>query len=509
MQERLNKICSETNGQITVYLSLIFIILMGLSLCVLGGMRLYSEVALSEEAFIEAGNYVLSHYNRPLFERYHVFFLDPKEREQIISDGEEYLGKYLDKSSGFAFRCDNLTLTEEKTAVDEDGLYLKHQIREWMKYGEIENAEAGIKNLFESMTDVSQKKDSMQKEMEEAGKEKANGEEVTSSEQGESERSDSPDVPRKEGMQWKELKEMLEQIGKAGILCYVTDDLNQLSGLSISGQDLPSQKEGIGKEGILDFPLSISDSGGWKDIFASYDFGEPDVHFLSDEYFLSRYVLEHFDCYVDEHDENAAWTHALKYEIEYLAGGRTSDRENLKLVANRMVLLRFIMNYSFASGNAEINGKIGTMADLLSGAFGLPAAREAVRILLLSALSYGESLIEVHTLFSGGEISAVKDISTWNLYFYNAAEMLKNKGPVKTGKRNVNYEDYLQLLLSMKVKANKVYYRMMDLMQLNIQLEQPDFLMEDCIFRFRWKADMKCMMGKESYLVPMDRVNSY
>ena len=149
------------------------------------------------------------------------------------------------------------------------------------------------------------------------------------------------------------------------------------------------------------------------------------------------------------------------------------------------------------------------MADVLSGVFGLPAAREAVRVLLISAISYGESLLEVHTLFAGGEIAAVKDAGTWNLYFHNAAELLKNREKVKTGKNNVDYKDYLRLLLAMQIKPEKVYYRMMDVMQVNLRLEQPDFLMENCIFRFRWQADMKCAMGSHFYTVLMDRVNSY
>ena len=39
-------------------------------------------------------------------------------------------------NSFFDIYCDSLEVTGEKTAVDEDGLYLKHEIREWMKYRE-------------------------------------------------------------------------------------------------------------------------------------------------------------------------------------------------------------------------------------------------------------------------------------------------------------------------------------------------------------------------------------
>lgn len=70
------------------------------------------------------------------------------------TDGKEYLAKYLDKKSFFRFSCRRLDITDEKTAVDEDGLYLKHQIREWMKYWEVAKAGESLKELLESARDA-------------------------------------------------------------------------------------------------------------------------------------------------------------------------------------------------------------------------------------------------------------------------------------------------------------------------------------------------------------------
>ena len=71
---------------------------------------------------------------------------------------------------------------------------------------------------------------------------------------------------------------------------------------------------------------------------------------------------------------------------------------------------------------------------------------------------------------------------------------------------NVGYEDYIKLLLAMNKHPKVIYFRMMDLMQANIALKQPGFLMEQCIFRFRWQGNMVCSMGIS---VPLDRVCSY
>ena len=502
MQAKFVRVISNTQGQTTVFLTLIFMILMGLGFCVLSGINIYIETSLAEETFMEAGKYVLSNYNRELFERYHVFFLDPREKNQIASDGEEYIEECLDESSSFDFHCENLTLTEEKTAVDEDGLYLKHQIREWMKYREMGKAGNAIKELFDSNAKAESALDTVKGEMNSsAGGEEA--ETVTES-AADSQQQGKSDIENiKEARQWNALKKMLSQIGRSGILAYAVDDLSKLSDLTVSTDSFPSRKKRRDKGKMIDFSLSFSSLNEWKNLLDSVDIDKPDAHFLSDEYFLSEYIFEHFGCYGITGQNLQT---ALNYEIEYLIGGEEADQQNLKIVANRILLLRFLMNYSFACKDGEINAVVSPMAEALSGLLGLPAAGEAVRVLLIASISYGESLLELHTLFSGGEIAAVKDASTWNLHFHNAVELLTKREKVKTGNRNVTYEDYLKLLLAMKVQSKTIYYRMMDLMQANLCLKQPGFLMEHCIFRFRWQGVMECSSGVS---VSLDRVNSY
>ena len=54
-------------GQITVFLSLLFLIMLGVALCVLEGIRSYMSVPLAEDAVIGAGEDILANYDRPLF----------------------------------------------------------------------------------------------------------------------------------------------------------------------------------------------------------------------------------------------------------------------------------------------------------------------------------------------------------------------------------------------------------------------------------------------------------
>lgn len=491
----------EEKGQITVFLSLVFFVILGASLVILEGMHGYLETSLAEEAFEEAGNYVLANYDKTLFHRYHIFFLDPREEKYIVSDGKEYMDQYLNESSFYGFSCRLLEVTKEQRAVDESGLYLKHQIREWMKYREAAKAGKALKSLIQSVGNQKKDEDGVTKDldkvMEETDKEPAGSNEKSSSEsngtgsEGISEKEENTEKDTKEKICWKDLKETLQLIADAGILNYAVDNVQDISKLTVSESGLPSEEERSKKTEssrlFRDVSFSFTQVKEWKALLNMDASSEIDTKFLTDDFFISEYIFECFGNY--EHELEGT---ALQYEIEYLLGGKPSDLKNIKYIANRILILRFLTNYISISQNMELKAKAETMAAVLTGFMGLPEAGKAVQTLLLAALSYGESLLEIHTLFSGDKIPVMKDASTWNLNFENAVSLLKERKLVKKGKINVGYEDYLKLLLAFQIKSKALYYKMMDVMQMNTALEEPGFTMKNCIFSFSWKGIMQC-----------------
>lgn len=570
-------------GQITVFLALVFLVMLGVSLCVLEGMYSFMTSSLAEDAVKGAGNYVLANYDRPLFDRYHLFFLDPRERFVMEEDGKEYLDGYVGQRSFFRFSPESLTVTEERTAVEEDGLYVKHQIREWMKYREIARAGESLKELFSTAdetrkgsalarTDMDQAQGAIEKEKQESGSgaDSAGG---SSSQSGSGSGADSaggsgsqsgsgsgadsaggsgsqsgsvsgtggsdgaaagdtgglpadtgnPDNPEEtsageSGLQWKEIKEMLDMITQSGILLYVTDDVGALSNQELSVEGLPSESRSADRDAADFFSgaLSFLDVSEWKKLLSGLQVEKWDSSALVDEFYLLAYAEENFASYV----RSPARESALQYETEYLIAGKASDRENLKAVANRILGLRFLANYVYLSGSSEWKAASGSAAAALTGLLGFPQAKKAVEVLLTAAVSFGESMLDVHALFAGEKVPIMKDASTWNLTLQNAAVLLKNKGPVKQGKRNAGYEDYLKLLLAARMKRELLLFRMMDLMQANVALEEPGFLMEECLFAFRWEAEISCAGwfrifpgvgrgGSGGFTIEVERMNSY
>lgn len=394
----------EEKGQITVFLSLLLIVLIGFSFVVVEGVSSYSASALGEDAVKNAGENILANYDRELFNKYHIFFLDPREKNYILSDGKADMDQYFSGNSFFNVFCNSLKMTEEVTAVEEDGLYLKHEIREWMKYRQEEKVKDTLKQLINNVKKNNADRKEYQNEAEEETGNIEQSEENKVEDTAEEE-TVSQEV-QKERTTWKEIKEALQLLTKTGILFYVSDHPEQLSRKSISEENLPSRAKKREQEEhkVEEFLFSGLGLKGIKSML-SVDFSiNTNSTLWTKENYIVPYIEECFLDYSEEgreekEEKNDVQEQVLAYEKEYLIKGQPSDLDNLKRVANDIFLLRFINNYIFTGRDAEIQSQVNLMASALTGVVGIPQTAKAVQMMLRAALSYGESLLELHTLF--------------------------------------------------------------------------------------------------------------
>lgn len=252
----LCKICFDEKGQITVFLALLFLVLLGFSLVIIEGVESYSASYMAEDVIKNAGENIMANYSKELFKNYHIFFLDPREKEYILSDGKKYIDQGLSGSTFFNIHCNSLDIVEEKAVVDDDGLYFKHEIREWMKYREKVKAENGLKNIIKDINGNHAEREQYDKDIKAAETEE---QEITNkTEKNETQKEEgntqggevnteeeqvSPET-QKERMTWKEIKEVLHTLLKTGVLFYVSDNPEKLSNKSISLDNLPSRARG-------------------------------------------------------------------------------------------------------------------------------------------------------------------------------------------------------------------------------------------------------------------------
>lgn len=202
-----------------------------------------------------------------------------------------------------------------------------------------------------------------------------------------------------------------------------------------------------------------------------------------------EYLLEYFPNYLDSAAENS-----LDYQVEYLLGGKTSDKDNLKYVVLRLLLLREGMNYLYCVNDVQMSAQAESLAVALTGFLGIPALTSATKHALLLAWSYAESLIDIRILLDGGKVPIRKDISTWSLALENLGkitEILAQGAPDKG--RGLEYRDYLRLMLYAGT-LSKQKLRALDLIQMNLQKEDEtkNFKAENCIVAVKTTTEWNC-----------------
>ena len=516
---QIRELFRRQEGMITVYLSMAFLLIMGVGFCVIEGVREYQLSSLEEDAFISAGRGILANYDRQLYSQYQLFFLDPRERTGLLQEGRDILDQRFVSKGFYAASSQNLEVGEEVFATDRQGRVLHHQIRELMKYeavgeaadrltewiGLLQNEDYGRqRDRIEDIQDHEEAAEEEKEERESKERDRVKETGTSADREGNTEAVDNGTKRQKdpaespEGRRWKALKSTITGIIRAGILNYVVDDPKMLSQAHIPEGGLPSHMTDQGGTSSVSLP-DISFSGlGYLSSFFSHSLAEDYRGPVPLEDMMDiRYACLHFNHYGAIMNKEAL----LKYEMEYLCIGRESDLDNLKGVVRRIILLRFATNFAFACTDSEITGEAEAMADILAGAVDMPALASAVKVSLIGALSYGETLLDVHALLEGGKIPLVKSSDAWNLTFFNAPEKLAEKSRVKAGRYNLDYENFLQIILLCQKKKVRMLYRMMDLMQINIRQKEEGFFMKDCLFSFKLKGSLYA--GKWFPVIPI------
>ncbi len=482
--ERLSK-QSDQDGQITVFVSLVFFLILGVGILVFGGMREYLMTTFAEEAFDLAGEDVLASYDKEMYSRYHLFVLDPREKTYMTNDVKNGMNHMLNGSDFFGEISEEIQLVSQENPLQHQGKAVLKQIKRW----EITHGITEIQNLLSRLLKSTEKKEDVTYALDQCLNTDGEEEEDQTDDQSvdEHEGTNTADIEGEEVRQkWKEWKKTLEDIFKLGVLYYAVDDTNTLSNLNLEKDShTPSRK--IGADSIF-FDLNSLSLTGFSNLKNLYGKGvsvDENSPLLKEDYYLIPYIFDHFTYFGKEDSEKA---HCLKYEIEYLIGGKTEDKANLKNVANQLFLLRFMVNYGYAMSNANIKSEAETMALALTGILGFPEAEKAVSSLLIASLAYGESLLEVRALMRGKKVALTKKSENWNTGFHNVIQKVRTKAEIITVADGVDYGNYLAGMMVIRSGSRKLLYRMMDLMQANVALVEPGFLMEESLVSWKWEA---------------------
>lgn len=188
----------------------------------------------------------------------------------------------------------------------------------------------------------------------------------------------------------------------------------------------------------------------------------------------------------------------LNYQVEYILGGKNSDRENLKSVAGKLLVIRQGVNMAYLLSDGGKRIQVETLALAIASGFLIPPAAAVIEAALIFCWAFAESILDVRELFAGGHVPLIKNSSDWQLSLRNLPNILdKLDSSRKDAGNGMSYEDYLQVLLMAKGKQDKVL-RGMDMIECSVREKgkRPGFQMDHCITAMEASADVKANRRK-------------
>jgi len=408
-------------GELTAFLSLVFLLLLGLVGAVLESASIQ---VMKNEKRADAGRAaesIFAEYQRDLLEEYGIFALEGSYETGSMSESN-----ILNRLSLYGAENMDKGIEKIKYLTDESGQEFYRQAVE------VERIRTGAAVLDEFTGKISVWKEQDQK-AEKYGKENTE----TSNELERMLEQEESDLPSEDNP-----LENISDLKAGSMLKIVLPEGFSLSQKAVSAAQLVSHRE----------------------LKKGYGIFEEEAMKAGDTIFFNLYLLDKFGNAASPKEGGA-----LTYELEYLLEGQESDVANLEAVANKICLFRVAANYGYLLTDAEKQAEAEALAGTLCMFFISPEIIPVVKQALLLAWAYGESVMDVRALLEGKKVPLVKNRENWQLSL-SALMKLGEEGTLQDGmdsEDGYSYERYLQVLLFLE-KKEELTMRALDLVERNL-----------------------------------------
>lgn len=422
----------------TCAMSLLLLVIISLLAACIQSSRVSCARAQAANAMGAAMYSLFAQYDRDLLEDYHLFFLDSGYGDsrpnlaQVIAQTETFALPIL--SSGLTnCELDTCGITGFRLASDDKGEAVKAQILRYMKDNLGTKGIQLIKDRFNQNVEAMEEQEKIQ----EGGLEEAPIEE---------------EVPMEDISPSNNPLEIIENIRSHGFLGLVLPDGGTVSEKSVEAESLLSFREL--EQGMGALPLSQGKSS------------------VTDKLLIQEYILDSLSFYTQESHPGT-----LEYQVEYVLGGKDTDRENLQYVVNRLLLIREASNIAFLYTDPQKRAELQACASALSLLLLIPEGMTLVQGVLAAGWAYIESICDVKTLLSGGKVPLTKDNGSWKTHLNHLSTE-----DASSASAGLDYRDYLFLLLSFS-SEDRLTFRCMDMMEQNIRAKEgrANFSFDACL----------------------------
>ena len=442
----------------TVLLSLTVSLILSLILALFSGARI-SAAKMRAECVTETGiESVLAEYNRELFERYDLLMTDMSYGGAAadVCNTEEHLRKYvqmnLDGSTGAVltdtanFRglyCSGIRIPEITRGGDGNGAVLRRQIFAYMQAEPLENAFAEAAGNVEILQTNGYDTYDTEAEMD------ANYAEMERVLQGAQENPDAEGAGGGSDVIDK-VREVHEK-RRFGILTLAHPDASAISRAAVTPSMYASHRGLISGNGYR----GSAQTGAAQLLL------------------FDQYLFEKCGSHAAVRDGSR-----LQYQLEYILAGKGNDYANLEAVAAKLLFWREASNFLYIMTDTEKCNFAEGIAGLVSVLLMLPELKDPLKMAILFAWSFSESVSDIRILLDHGRVPLVKSRDTWKTSFAN----LLGFGRGAKGNTGLDYEDYLRMLVLMTDLQTKTM-RLMDIIEMDLRETpgNPHFTIDGCI----------------------------
>lgn len=183
---------------------------------------------------------------------------------------------------------------------------------------------------------------------------------------------------------------------------------------------------------------------------------------------------------------------ATHYGLEYLVCGREEERDCLSGVVNRLMALRIPINFAYVSSDKEFKAESLATAVAIAGLLEIPPLVQAIQQTILLILSVEESLVDITALLQGRSVPLLKSRTTFQMkygeicsagktLFAGKAKAYKHSAG-KWVKGHFDYMQYIWLFL-LGVSEEALRERTCALIEFDLRERfNRSFTMEQCIY---------------------------
>ncbi len=442
-------------GEITVYLSLLFVLLISFVMGVLEAAIVQTEKNMCRLKADRAVFSVFGEYQRELLREYHVFALEGSYGTGDFSEENILRRMHYYGTEGMEHNTAGI-----QYLTDNKGQAFREQVTAYMeqRYG------LSLAKNFAGMTEEWKEQSLEGEKMRE--KEETILEDYKNLTGTEDQSSPEDQTPFS----------CLETIENAGILSVALPKDMKVSGREVSPENQVSCRNL--RTGYGSFPVRQGIDG-------------PEEKILFNEYILQKFS------YASESSENEKKTNetdktekrtepSLKYEVEYILAGKSSDKENLESVLFKIFLIRMSLNYICLLGESSLKAQAEVMAAVISIVLLMPEIAEPLKYLILLAWAAGESIVDLRSLLSGNRVPLTKNSENWQLPLGSLLLLGSGSDTVEGSdtQGGVSYKDYLRAFLFLE-NTDSVSMRTLDRIEENLKSVHGlgSFQADQCISR--------------------------